>query len=156
VKRSRLRGRRSARGFTLLEVLFALITLAGAMAVLIAMLSGGLRQVAEAERATEATLHAQSLLDALGTLEPLAPGTDDGEFDEGRYRWALAIEEIEDPAPRDLAAAPPGAAPVPLAGGPQVLRVVLDVTWGAAGPRQTLRLVTLRTRTPAEIGATPQ
>jgi len=150
------RGRRAARGFTLLELLLAFSLLVLAMGLLIGMLGGGLRQVAEAQYETEAALHGQSLLDALGTLEPLAPGTDDGEFDEGRYRWALAIEEIEDPAPRDLAAAPPGAAPVPLAGGPQVLRVVLDVTWGAAGPRQTLRLVTLRTRTPAEIGATPQ
>ena len=148
--------RRIPRGFTLLELLLAFSLLVLAMGLLIGMLGGGLRQIAEAEYETEAALHGQSLLDALGTLEPLAPGTDDGEFDDGRYRWTLAIEEIEDPAPRDATAGPPGAVPVPLEGGPQVLRVQLDVTWGAAGPRQTLRLVTLRTRTPGEVGTITQ
>ena len=151
MKPSRLRGRRSARGFTLLEVLFALITLAGAMALLIAMLSGGLRQVAEAERATEATLHAQSLLDALGTLEPITPGQRDGTFADDRYRWTLTIAEVEDPAPVAASA----TTPVPLEGGPQVLRVVLDVAWGDGGPRHRVQMVTLKARQPAQIGAAP-
>jgi hypothetical protein len=36
-----------------------------------------------------------------------------------------------------------------------VLRVVLDVAWGAGGPRRRLQLVTFKTRQPAEIGAAP-
>lgn len=145
----RIRGRRSDRGFTLLEVLLAFALLAAAMGLLIGMLSGGLRQVADAERETEATLYAQSLLDALGTLETLKPGQRDGTFADDRYRWTLVIEEVDDPAPVALAA----ATPVPLEGGPQVLRVQLEVAWGDGGPRRRLRMVTLKARQPAGIGA---
>jgi general secretion pathway protein I len=110
-----------------------------------------LRQVADAERETEAMLHAQSLLDSLGTLEAIEPGQRDGTFAGDRYRWTLTIAEVDDPAP--VATGPIAAAP--LVGGPQVLRVVLDVAWGDGGPRRRLQLVTLRTRQPAEIGAAP-
>jgi general secretion pathway protein I len=144
----------AARGFTLLEVLLAFTLLAVAMGLLIASLSGGLRQVAEAEYETEAALHAQSIFDGLGTLQPIRPGTTDGESADERFRWTMAIEEIEDPAPREAQPAAPGSVGVPLEGGPQVLRVVLDVKWGAGGERQTMHFVTLRVRTPEAIGAT--
>jgi general secretion pathway protein I len=143
-----IRAPRSARGFTLLEVLLAFALLAAAMGLLIGMLSGGLRQVADAERETEATLHAQSLLDSLGTLEAIKPGQREGTFADDRYRWTLTISAVDDPAP--VASGP--AAPVPLEGGPQVLRVVLDVAWGDGGPRRRLQLVTLKTRQPDVIG----
>jgi general secretion pathway protein I len=143
-----IRGRRSARGFTLLEVLLAFALLAAAMGLLIGMLSGGLRQVADAERETEAMLHAQSLLDSLGTLEALEPGQREGTFADDRYRWTLSIEQVKDPAP----AGPGAAAAAPLVGGPQVLRVVLDVAWGDGGPRRRLQVVTLKTRQPGELG----
>ena len=60
----------ASRGFTLLEVLLAFVLLGAAMGVLVAMLSNGLRQVRQAQDETEATLHAQSLLDQIGVLEP--------------------------------------------------------------------------------------
>jgi len=143
------RGRRAALAFTLLEVMLALVILVAALGILIGAMSGGLKQVATAERETEATLHAQSLLDALGTLEPLRPGHADGETEDRRYRWSIDVEPVEDPAPIN----PGTIAPVPLQGGPQLLRITLVVTWGDAGPRQRLQFVTLRVRTPEEIGA---
>jgi general secretion pathway protein I len=150
-----VRGPRSARGFTLLEVLLAFALLSLAMGLLLGMLSNGLRQVGDAERESEASLHAQSLLDALGTLEPLAPGHRDGTFGDERFRWSLDIREIDDPAP--VAAAGPASVTTPLVGGPQVLRVELDVRWGEGDdPRRRLQLVTLRARQPAEIPALPQ
>jgi general secretion pathway protein I len=149
-----VRAPRSHRGFTLLEVLLAFALLALSMGLLLGMLSGGLRQVSDAERETEASLHAQSLLDALGTLAPIAPGQTRGTFDEDRYRWTLDIREIPDPAP---APAPTAATPVtPLVGGPKVLRVALEVQWGDGGPRRRLEMVTLRARQPAEIAAVPE
>jgi general secretion pathway protein I len=142
-----------ARGFTLLEVLLAFALLSLAMGLLLGMLSNGLRQVSEAERESEASLHAQSLLDALGTLEPLKPGHDAGTFGDKRYRWTRDIREIQDPAP---VAAPTAATPTtPLVGGPQVLRVALEVRWGEDDPRRRLQLVTLRVRQPGEIGVGP-
>jgi general secretion pathway protein I len=151
---TKIRAPRSARGFTLLEVLLAFALLALSMGLLLGMLSGGLRQVGDAERETEASLYAQSLLDALGTLDKVEPGRRDGEFGDGRYRWTMEIREIQDPAPvATLAAATPT---VPLVGGPQVLRVGLHVEWGDGGPRRRLELVTLRTRQPGEITTVAQ
>lgn len=142
-----------ARGFTLLEVLLAFALLSLAMGLLLGMLSSGLRQVSEAERESEASLHAQSLLDALGTLEPLKPGHSEGTFGDKRYRWTLDVREIQDPAP--VAATAAATPTTPLVGGPQVLRVELDVRWGEDDPRRRLQLVTLRVRQPSEIGVGP-
>ena len=90
---------RAARGFSLLEVLMAFALLTVGLGILVAILGGGLLQVRQAGDATGATLHAQSLLDQVGVLAPIAAGTEGGELDDGRYRWAMEITEIEDPAP---------------------------------------------------------
>jgi general secretion pathway protein I len=142
------------RGFTLLEVLVAFVILAVGMGMLLAMLSRGLNQVRRAQDETEASLHAQSLLDSLGVIEPLAEGERDGEFEGGRYRYRLQVREVEDPVP--LPEAAPGAppAPEPLAG-PKLYRIALQVHWGEGGPRQQLDYITLRARTPSLLGATP-
>jgi general secretion pathway protein I len=142
------------RGFTLLEVMLAFVVLAVALGLLLGMLSRGLKQVTQSQAETEAALHAQSLLDALGTLEPLQPGARDGEFEHGRYRWRLQVAQAQDPAPPP----PPeeGApAPQPVAtdGAPLLYRVLLDVEWGAATPAQKLRFETLRLRAPPSDGA---
>jgi general secretion pathway protein I len=138
---------RPVRGFSLLEVMAAFVLLAMSLGLLVGMLSGGLRKVSTAARETEATLHAQSLLDTVGTITPLVPGHTQGEFEDGRYRWALDIAPMDDPAP-----VPPAAAAAPrLQGGPVLYRVALQVDWAKGGPRQRLRFVTLRARTPVEV-----
>jgi general secretion pathway protein I len=139
--------RAAQRGFTLLEVMVAFVILAVALGLLLGMLSRGLRQVAQSGNETEASLHAQSLLDALGTLEPIEPGTRDGQFDGGRYRWHLQVDAAPDPAPPPP---PPDGAPQPDpgAGAPVLYRAVLDVDWGARAPAQRLRFSTLRLRSP--------
>ena len=143
-----------ARGFTLIEVLVAFVLLAVAMGLLLAMLSRGLAQVRRAQDETEASLHAQSLLDSLGVLEPLAAGERDGEFEGGRYRYRLQVREVEDPTPVPEAQA--GAPPAPEAmAGPTLYRVALEVSWGDASPRHQLRYATLRARTPPIVGTTP-
>lgn len=145
---SRVRSARQ-RGFSLLEVMLAFGVLAVALGLLLGMLSRGLGQVTQAQGETEASLHAQSLLDALGTIESLEVGARDGEFAQGRYRWRLEVSPAEDPAP-----APPPAdgspPPQPVATGAeaQLYRVALDVEWGAATPAQQLRFETLRLRAP--------
>ena len=142
---------RRARGFTLLEVMVAFVLLAVAMGLLLSMLSRGLAQVRRAQDETEASLHAQSLLDAVGVLEPLQPGQRQGEFDGGRYRYRLEVEEVEDPTPPPPLV--PGAPPAPEAlAGPRLYRVALVVAWGEPSPRRELRYVTLRARTPPLAG----
>ena len=132
-------------GFTLLEVMLAFVLLAIALAMLVGMLSNGLRQVQQAQGETEATLYAQSLLEQLGKLEPIVPGRSDGEFDNGRYQYQLDIQKTDDPAAAPVAgeAEQPEPANAP---GPVLYRISLAVSWGAAGPAQQLRFTTLRAR----------
>jgi general secretion pathway protein I len=141
----------SQNGFTLLEVLVAFVILAVALGLLLGMLSRGLGQVSRSGDETEATLHAQSLLDTVGTLEPITPGSRDGEFEQGRYRWHLQVAPAPDPAPPPPPpAGSPAPVPVPGLATPILYRVALDVQWGAAGPRQRLHFDTLRLRAPPE------
>lgn len=145
---------KSHRGFTLLEVMLAFVLLAAAMGLLMSMLSNGLGQVRHAQGETEATLHAQSLLDQVGLLEAIEPGRSNGKFDNGRYTYELDISEVQDPAPApELPNAPaPGVETV---GAPKLYRVALHVSWGANEPAQQLNFVTLRVRAPQADLALP-
>jgi general secretion pathway protein I len=135
------------RGFTLLEVMLAFVVLAAALGILLGMLSRGLHQVTASQSETEATLYAQSLLDQLGTIEPLGPGASQGDFDRGRYRWRLQVVPARDPAPPPPPAeGQPQPQATPVEGAPLLYRVRLDVEWGAAGPAQRLQFETLRLR----------
>ena len=138
---------RSAAGFTLLEVMLAFVVLATAMGLLVGMLANGLKQVHQAQGETEATLYAQSLLDQLGVLEPLATGSREGGFDKDRYFYRLEISEAQDPVPLQPSAPLPDLL-VTSIGAPVLYRIVLDVRWGSAQPAQQLRFVTLRARVP--------
>ncbi|HEX5754799.1 MAG TPA: prepilin-type N-terminal cleavage/methylation domain-containing protein [Arenimonas sp.] len=141
---------RPSKGFTLLEVMLAFALLAVGLGLLLAIQSGGLRQVRQGALASEASLHAQSMLDSLGVLEPIEPGRREGEFDGGRFRWALEISEVEDPA-REAVPPLPGQPLLDedaLAMAPRLYRVVLDVAWGDARGGPSLRVVTLRARRP--------
>lgn len=142
---------RRQRGFSLLEVILAFTLLAVALGILMAILGGGLTQVRGAADASVATLHAQSLLDEVGVLEPIEPGRSGGDFDNGRYRWEMQITEAEDPAPVGIA--DPGAAPVETVGrqlpsAPLLYRVELVMAWGEGDLERRISFVTLRARTP--------
>ena len=146
------------RGFSLLEVIMAFALLSVGLGILIAILSGGLAQVRGAGDATEATLHAQSLLEELGVLEPIEPRRDRGDFDGGRSRWELAITEAEDPAPRlesGADVAPIESVGLQPVGAPRLYRIQLDVSWGEDDVPRRLSFATLRARYPAPPGGAP-
>ena len=120
-------------GYSLLEVLVAFALLAAALTVLLSALSTASRQVRLGEDAGRARLHAQSLLATLGTEPPLRVGTQQGQWEQGRYRWQLQVE------PWQEAGASADAA------GSVLLQIQLQVRWGDAGGQQlelhSLRLV---------------
>jgi general secretion pathway protein I len=137
-------------GFTLLEVIVAVVILATALGLLLGMLSRGMRQVTQSQAESEAAMYAQSLLDQLGTIEVLEPVEKDGDFADGRYQWHLQVAPTADPAPPPPAE--PGAPPpqaVQTDTSPTLYRVRLDVSWGGGGQGQQLRFETLRLRTPS-------
>jgi general secretion pathway protein I len=148
-----MNARRGQRGFTLLEVVLAVVILATALGLLLGMLSRGMRQVTQAQSESEAAMYAQSTLDQLGTLGTLEPGTRDGDYADGAYRWTMTVAPTVDPAPPpppEPGAPPPQ--PVPTDGAPILYRVRLDVAWGRGGPGQNLRFETLRLRAPSQEG----
>jgi general secretion pathway protein I len=139
------------RGFSLLEVVLAFVLLAVSLGILTAILGGGLAQVRQAGDASEASLHAQSLLAELGTLEPIAPGQSTGTFAGGRYRWQLDISEIEDPAPLPTPALPVSADGPESLSAPRLYRVRLRVGWGEDEFARELAFTTLKARLPDPV-----
>jgi general secretion pathway protein I len=127
-------------GYTLIEVIVAFAVLALALTLLLGTLSGAARQVRWSADAGRAALHAQSLLDQTGIGTSLQPGRTSGEFEDGRYRWTLDIAPFVDASRPAPATFQPGAA--------RLLRLTLAVDWGDAGPRQRLRLQSLRLSAP--------
>ena len=138
------RVRSSQRGYTLLEIIVAFAVLGLALTLLLGTLAGGVRQVRWSADSARAALHAQSLLDEVGVGEVLVPGTRDGSFDGGRYRWRLDIEPYVDRA------RPPDQPVDPFA--PQLLHLVLQVQWGEGTPRERLQLESLRLVQPDPSG----
>jgi len=139
------------RGYTLLEVLVAFSLLAIGLGLLLAILSGGVRAVANASDSTQATLYAESVLDTLGADQRLQAGRSAGVYENGRYRWTLDITPF-----KPLVAAPARGDPNTQDPNLQnfvenvMYRVVLQMQWGARGPGQTLRIETLRAYAPPQ------
>ena len=126
----------SQRGYTLLEIIVAFAVLGLALSLLLGTLSGGARQVRWAADSGRAALHAQSLLDAAGVGEVLAPGRKSGDFEGGRYRWVLEVAPYVDrnrPPVRTVDAF-----------APRLVQLQLSVVWGEGGPRERLQLQSLR------------
>ncbi|UNK43042.1 prepilin-type N-terminal cleavage/methylation domain-containing protein [Luteimonas sp. S4-F44] len=139
---------RGQAGYTLIEVIVAFAVLGLGLMLLLGTLSNGTRQVRWAADAGRAALHARSLLDGVGLSIPVVPGQRNGSFEDGRYRWTLAIVPYVDP---ELPPAEPLAQ-----GGPQVYELTLAMDWGEAGPRERLQVRTLRLHAPEQTGpATP-
>lgn len=82
-----------SQGFTLLEVVIALVIAALALVVLFRAGGDGLFATAAASRAEEAVQRAQSHLAAVGRDAPLLEGQSDGD-DGGGYRWHLRVAPV--------------------------------------------------------------
>ena len=130
---SRVLARRQ-RGFTLIEVIIAFALLALALTLLLGSLSGGARQIRQANMTSHATLHAQSLLAQIGVGENLQPGRSGGTFAESGYVWTLEVAPYQD-ALLPARQADPSAV--------RLMQLRLVVLWGEA-PAERLQMDTLR------------
>ena len=141
-----IRNQARQRGYTLIEVLVAFTVLALALTFLLGTLSGSTRQVRWSADAGRASLHAQSLLAGLGVGEALEPGRDEGDLEDGRYRWQLEVAPWVDPLQPAAALQDPFAA--------QLMHLRLELSWGDGGPAQRLVVESLRLVQP-DPGAAP-
>lgn len=127
--------RGSNHGFTLLEILVALVIFALAFGVVAQIVQTGLRQSGVARSVTAATLLAQSELARVGVEVPLRAGPADGETETG-MRWHTEVELIEQPneQPNEQQSL-------------ATYQVQVTVSWGP-NPAEQLTLTTLRTGLP--------
>ena len=123
---------RDNRGFTLIEIVVALLVLAISSAVLFEGFSVGFRNARTADDFAQAVLIAQSKLAPTGVSEPLSAGVTSGE-ELDKYSWTVRVDPIE-VAPDD------GATPASL----QPFFVAVDVVWSDGGTERTVSLSTLR------------
>lgn len=124
----------SSRGFSLLEVMVALIVFAFAFAAIMSATSHALAQARRGHDDSLAALYAQSRLDALGAGEKLKEGRESGRFDD-TYRWTQEVKKLE-----PLAADDGKIELIPV----DLFRVALTVTWGAPPNERKAEFVTLR------------
>lgn len=134
---------RPQRGYTLIEVIVAFAVLALALTLLLGTLTRASRQVRWSADAGRAALLAQSVLDEADVGGPLEPGTRDGEFENGRYRWTLDVRPYAGDAP-----APPVDPNAPV-----LMALDLTLRWGDA-ERDRLVLHSLRLQ-PANLRRSP-
>lgn len=127
-----------ARGFSLLEVIAAILLLAIAFTALMRVAGGSIGLTNNAADYTRAALWARSLLDTADAQGPLRPGQTQGQFDH-QYRWRLTVTPWH-PADAD----PQQQLPL------QVLKLDLDVLWGQGRGERSARFSTLRTA--AQVG----
>ncbi len=126
------------RGFSLIEMIAALVVFAFAFGVLMEVAGSGLRAARRSSDSPQAALHAQTVLDSLGVGDTLQTGTDSGRFDE-RFDWQLDVREEE---------APPSwnglTEQVPV----DLYRVELTVLWKDGQIERSAKFATLRARQP--------
>ena len=131
---------KNQRGYSLLEVIVAFALLALALTLLLGSLSGGSRQVHNADLRSRAVLHAQSLLAVAGVETPLQEGRQQGQWEDGRYRWELQVSPFVEPR-----SGPTQMSSTVAASGPQLAELSLQVRWGDGDAEQlqwrTLRLL---------------
>jgi len=119
-----------ARGFSLLEVIAAILLLAIAFAALMKVAGGSMHLSSRAAEISRADMWAQSKLDGLGVAEPVSAGEDQGDFDRD-YRWHMRVARWTEPD-------------VPADSTLTLYRVELEVQWGYLRSPRSARYVTLR------------
>jgi len=122
--------RKGEAGFTLVEVIVALAILSLGLSVLLGVISGSLRQTADAARMAEASALAQSLLAEVGTDLQIKPEDSFGQFPNG-YRWHLKMQPYGGVKEREVW--PVGA-----------YQISTEVEWEEGTGRRSYALTTLR------------
>ena len=120
------------RGFTMIEIVVALLVLSIASAVIFEGFSVGFRNARTADDFTQAVLIAQSKLAPAGVSEPLSPGVTSGD-ELDKYTWTVTVDAIE--VVTDDAATPSQLRP---------FSVAVDVVWSDGATERTVSLSTLR------------
>lgn len=127
------------RGFSLLEVIAAMLLLAITFAALMKVAGGSIALTRNADDHSQAALWARSLLDTVDINAPLRPGTSDGRFNDS-YRWHLVVTPWSPGQPDPNS-------PIHMA------KLDLDVFWGSRLHERSAHFSTLRVLPPPVVKA---
>jgi general secretion pathway protein I len=95
-----------ARGFTLVEVIVAVVIAAVALSALAGVFGGGARAASAASELTRANAYAERLIASAGVEKPLADGVESGSTADG-LRWTITVaDESTDGDESGFAASP--------------------------------------------------
>src|SRR5918995_3320181 len=125
------------RGFTLVEVVVALLIFGLTFAVLARIVQTGVLQSARAETMTTATLLARSQLARIGVDVPVAAGELEGDAGGG-FRWRIVVRPAELEGGQDDPATDQVVLPH---------QVEVTIAWGEGTREQALTLTSLRLAT---------
>lgn len=129
-------------GFSLLEVIAAIMLLAIAFTALMKVAGGAISLTRNAADHSEAAMWARSRLDSAFVGQVLRPGNSSGQFN-AKYHWQLAV------TPWNEAGNVPPNAPL------QLYQLDLDVSWGPPGHVRSAHFRTLRVAGPVAAGIAP-
>lgn len=122
----------TCRGMTLLEVLVAFVVLSLAMAVIMQIFSGGMRNGRLAGTYSRAVFLAQSKLAAAGVEQPLAVGEGSGQAGDD-LRWRITVAPYDDGGAADRLLLPA-----------RLYQVRVRVGWSEEGRERQIELSSLR------------
>ncbi len=125
------RASRAQRGFSLIEMIAAIMLLAIAFTALMKVAGASISLTQNAAEHSEAAMWARSKLDSVFVGQPPKPGNSSGRFNS-RFRWQLAVTPWTQAGP-----ALPNA---PL----HLYQLDLDVLWGPLARPQSAHFRTLR------------
>lgn len=123
--------RSTQHGFSLIEVIAALLLLAITFTALMKVAGGAIGLTQRAAQRSEAAMWAHSLLDSAFVMEPVRAGTRSGKFDK-QFRWQLQV------TPWNAGGKPVQNASL------QLYQLDLDVLWKGGGHDYSAHFRTLR------------
>jgi general secretion pathway protein I len=128
---SRARNARRQQGFSLLEVIAAILLLAVTFTALMKVAGSAISLTQNAAEHSEAAMWARGKLDSAFVGEPVRLGSSSGQFN-AKFRWQLDVTSWD-----QVGAVPPNA---PL----HLYQLDLDVLWGPPGHPRSAHFRTLR------------
>jgi general secretion pathway protein I len=126
---------RRAAGFTLLEVLVALVVAGLAMSAIVGVFGNSLAGHAVVSDAETALALAEEKLALAGAAAPLRPGSDKGVFAD-RFAWQTTVSRYADGGDGKQTGQPKASEPL--------YRIAVDVAWQDGRRSRQLALSTLR------------
>jgi general secretion pathway protein I len=135
--------RNSQRGFTLLEVMVAVVILGLGLTVVFELFSGGLKSVEISNDYSNAVILANKKMGELSIKEALKIGKEEGDFpEEDNYKWEVEIipYKVDEEANREIAS-PSAHNDNPI----KIYQLNVRVFWKTGLLEKDVRLTSIRT-----------